>query len=270
MRNKTIRIADIRIMNDYSERKWVYQKILEQMKPHDYLDSFKLNDYGYTRNDLAMTLWRVRNEWEARLISGDKYSVYIFCLSSDGDTLSQWRAYSDDGSGVSIGFKKEILDKLVANSLTFRLEPVEYYNEDMAKKKADDIRSLVQKDIDTADVSIDLVDSFMKYLRSDDYLMKNPAFKEEAEWRLVFLPEDYEEFMVCKYNISSLQYRATKNNIVGFREIDFSQYKDEIIGEIILGPKCKINPHIDLQEFLYCSGFTRGNITVKSSEATYQ
>jgi hypothetical protein len=32
-----------------------------------------------------------------------------FCLSEDGDLLSQWRGYAADASGVSIGFSKEYL-----------------------------------------------------------------------------------------------------------------------------------------------------------------
>lgn len=35
-----------------------------------------------------------------------KIKRYICCFSGDGDLLSQWRAYADDGKGISIGFKK--------------------------------------------------------------------------------------------------------------------------------------------------------------------
>ena len=35
-----------------------------------------------------------------------KIKRYICCFSGDGDLLSQWRAYADDGRGISVGFKK--------------------------------------------------------------------------------------------------------------------------------------------------------------------
>jgi hypothetical protein len=50
-------------------------------------------------------------------------SALGFCLSEDGDVLSQWRGYADNAQGVAIGFasetlqssiKKESRDKFVA------------------------------------------------------------------------------------------------------------------------------------------------------------
>jgi hypothetical protein len=35
-----------------------------------------------------------------------------FCMSEEGDLLSQWRAYADNGAGVSIGFNKDYFEAL--------------------------------------------------------------------------------------------------------------------------------------------------------------
>jgi hypothetical protein len=35
-----------------------------------------------------------------------------FCLSEQGDLLSQWRGYADDAYGISIGFSKPYLEEL--------------------------------------------------------------------------------------------------------------------------------------------------------------
>lgn len=32
-----------------------------------------------------------------------------FCLSADGDLLSQWRGYANDGAGIAIGFSTDYL-----------------------------------------------------------------------------------------------------------------------------------------------------------------
>lgn len=36
-------------------------------------------------------------------------SALGFCLSEDGDVLSQWRGYADNAQGVAIGFEIENL-----------------------------------------------------------------------------------------------------------------------------------------------------------------
>jgi len=42
-----------------------------------------------------------------------KIKRYICCFSGDGDLLSQWRAYADDGKGISIGFKKSQIREML-------------------------------------------------------------------------------------------------------------------------------------------------------------
>src|SRR5262249_7878269 len=37
---------------------------------------------------------------------------FVACFSLDGDSLSQWRAYADDGMGVAIGFSTAELRRL--------------------------------------------------------------------------------------------------------------------------------------------------------------
>jgi len=54
-----------------------------------------------------------------------------FCLSEDGDLLSQWRGYADEASGLSIGFSQDYLEKLALfnkekETSTFTLKKVEY------------------------------------------------------------------------------------------------------------------------------------------------
>ena len=60
-----------------------------------------------------------------------------FCLSEDGDLLSQWRGYASDATGVSIGFSKDYLEQFAEASRGqeksgFSLQRVEY---DLEKQK---------------------------------------------------------------------------------------------------------------------------------------
>lgn len=62
------------------------------------------------------------------------------CFSTDGDLLSQWRGYSDDGAGVAIGFSKKYLesirDKLRQEKKQVFLDKVKY----STKEHEDQIR----------------------------------------------------------------------------------------------------------------------------------
>lgn len=56
----------------------------------------------------------------------DKFHFYVACFSEHGDLLSQWRAYGQDGEGISIGFDCEYLFKCLATQSEMIVRPVEY------------------------------------------------------------------------------------------------------------------------------------------------
>jgi Protein of unknown function (DUF2971) len=45
---------------------------------------------------------------------------YVVCLSKNGDSLSQWRAYGNNGSGISIGFNREKLEAALLGKNSYR------------------------------------------------------------------------------------------------------------------------------------------------------
>lgn len=45
---------------------------------------------------------------------------YVACLSKNGDSLSQWRAYGNNGSGISIGFNRKKLEASLAGNNSYR------------------------------------------------------------------------------------------------------------------------------------------------------
>jgi len=47
-----------------------------------------------------------------KILAYHKDEGFGFSLSLEGDLLSQWRGYAEDGCGVSIGFSKSYLQKL--------------------------------------------------------------------------------------------------------------------------------------------------------------
>ncbi len=137
-----------------------------------------------------------------------------FCLSENGDILSQWRGYAADGMGFSIGFSAEYLNRLSEDSRQddgwgFSLQRVEY---DIKKQKQlvrptyDAIREQIEKGafrfgratlLDTRsedEIAEDERQRKKAYhnlgfrllsLFPELYRTKNPAFREEREWRLI-------------------------------------------------------------------------------------
>lgn len=57
------------------------------------------------------------------------FGKYICCFSKEGDLLSQWRAYANDGKGFSIGFDIKKLDEYISEEKTITLEEVNYIEE---------------------------------------------------------------------------------------------------------------------------------------------
>src|SRR6266700_7276832 len=112
--------------------------------------------------------------------------IFIFCLSTNGDLLSQWRAYGPPGNGYAIGFDAPALDQVIGKRKGMQLAKVSYSPE----QQWDLLNRL---EVAAGQRHRSTVKSNRSYGRSllDIFLdvapiMKDPAFTEESEWRLVW------------------------------------------------------------------------------------
>jgi hypothetical protein len=119
--NRSIWLSALSLSNDTMEGKLV-RDVIAQMAESDGLDQ--------------ATILRLKESVSSleQMIEG-----LGFCLSEEGDLLSQWRVYVDDASRVSIGFSKEYLEKLSKASIDFpkpgfTLQKVEYEYESQKKR----------------------------------------------------------------------------------------------------------------------------------------
>lgn len=212
-----------------------------------------------------------------------------FCLSEWPDTLSQWRGYADDGQGFSIGFTKEYLQNLEKSKEEgesfFHLGKVKYQlveHEATLKPIYDEIKVFIV----AGQLKIPLIESGLinamseeqmksrkdEYLKSIKalwskaievfpfvYMLKNNAFSEEAEWRLVsYLSKDIS---------SSVSFRASGNRLVPYREFKLKPLGIQSIAEIYVGPK-NITPNFVIEKFLAQNGFL--DVKIYRSAATYR
>lgn len=212
-----------------------------------------------------------------------------FCLSEEGDLLSQWRGYADDASGVSIGFSHAYLDWLGEEFKTkgvpsFTLRKAVYelsgqdelveptYNQakifiEKGAYKLSGLRGLLDTRTDE-EVELDRKahESAFRALHmtliglfAQLYLLKAYGFREEREWRLI-------SYFVGR-GADSCDYRATTRSIIPYREYELLESERQPIREIVLGPK-HLTPIHMVEEFLKQSGFE--NVQVRRSEATYR
>ncbi len=211
-----------------------------------------------------------------------------FCLSEKPDLLSQWRGYADDGQGFSIGFSKEYLEKLCKKLTAQDLwvfmakvlyEPEEHqksleptYKEILTLVKSSGLKrpmknKLVPWTKDEMETQNTAHLASMRKLfvnltntMSSRYILKNKAFHEEAEWRIVsHLVRDHDE--------ANVSFRAVGNRLIPYHEIQLGTLEGSSITEVYVGPK-NITPNFVIEKMLKQNGFV--DVVVKRSAASYR
>lgn len=209
-----------------------------------------------------------------------------FCLSEDGDLLSQWRGYADNAAGVSIGFESVELSRLGTVEKGGKLAEVIY---DFAAQKAElaplitRIKKLVadgalrpmagtflapttkEQAEKIHQASNSLWFSFMSAF-PHIFSFKNPAFREEREWRfLSYLVNGDAETSIDIMQFTD--FRAKHDRIVPFQRFAFGESKQPLITKVILGPR-NITPDTIVSGLLKKNGFV--GVEVSRSASTYR
>lgn len=124
--------------------------------------------------------------------------VFVFCMSAEKDSLSQWRAYGPQPGGYAVGFTVELLKK-VAEDHSFDLVKC-IYDSSRARRV---LRRFVRESLERFEAELEDIDctgKTEKELLQDHRAVlfrnlarlapcfKDPAFQEEQEWRLVSQP----------------------------------------------------------------------------------
>ena len=112
----------------------------------------------------------------------ENVNVCVCSFSERDDSLSQWRAYSEEGAGFSLGFSSEKLGRVAANS-DFSLQRCVYCPHDQRteiNKLIDDILAAPRDD--------SILLNFWEPMAMLAPLIKNNSFEDEKEWRLISRP----------------------------------------------------------------------------------
>jgi hypothetical protein len=183
-----------------SKKVWASQILMmnDAMEYKEGLEMYRLMLYNKLNNKFSGQLSAVERsflEHSHSTVGATNSNFYVFSLSTLRDSLSQWRAYAQDG-GFSIGFPAAHL-KTVAATQQFVLAPCIYdhqlkgrilseivnfsLNEFLAQAKntnEDNLEKLKET----------LSSTLMKRVAGVAPFFKHRAFDEESEWRLVSPP----------------------------------------------------------------------------------
>lgn len=152
-----------------------------------------------------------------------KSNLCIGCFCKKGDLLSQWRAYGNDGMGLSVGFDTKILERLCTKEEFHFAQCV--YDE---KDKEDICRSALPKGYNVSeDPDEDEKTNLFLAMAVPSLFLKNTAFSEEQEVRIATPPE------------SSLKKTKLRNRLLIYHEFDLGKDINSIIKEIYIGPAMK-------------------------------
>ena len=98
---KRLRASHAYFLNDSSEIKYAIDRFIQIV-----------NEKAQSVTDQQDSAFLAQvPSWLANMKSNPHY-IFSFSLSEDGNVLSQWRAYTPYGTGVSIGLNKADLERL--------------------------------------------------------------------------------------------------------------------------------------------------------------
>ena len=170
---------------------------------------------------------------------------YVACFCTDGDLLSQWRAYGAGGEGCSMGFNAKVMGVgSMVESGRFSVRRVIYepdLQRSLVKRVIDETlkslariannRSVAELDANT---TLPAYSAFLsEHLREFLFTFKHETFAEENEWRLVY------EFSRDE-NIKDLKFRGAKGFMVPYMELPLNPSKEGApplpLVEVVHGP----------------------------------
>lgn len=242
--------------------------------------------------------------------------TFATCFTRKRDDLNQWRGYSANGTGLCIGFRKQYFEALNLpewNVLTYA--PVDYSPQGAVhcayhylREFSEMMKAFQNNHLTIQDISaLQDENEFLHRLWSYAPMFKKSSFHEEEEERIVFsannsfvdhrrIPakkcvdvrldegrQPYFEMQTKNFSLSELKYRNARSNLQGYYELSFSPISDQIIAEIIIGPKCPLSA-ADVYIFLAANGyhahkqsdgttqyiFKEVDLNIVSSELSYQ
>jgi hypothetical protein len=188
---------------------------------------FRLAEGGFSREEKER--YPTLIEKIQRILKDRPYGqVYATCFSEDDDSLSQWRAYADDGRGVAMGFRFTVPDPLGHVELHKVI-----YDDDKAQR----LLALCKQEILEQDYDTELQKRIAEAVFLDEVItcaakVKNKGFESEREWRLIHHCKHVEDF-----TMGVRAYRESRGLVVPYHSYELKRCS---LKRVVFGPKTNL------------------------------
>jgi Protein of unknown function (DUF2971) len=194
------------------------------------------------------------------------FHIFIFSLSERNSLLSQWRGYTPHGKGVSIGFSTDVINHIV-NRADYKIAKCLYKNAEHQELMC----SLLEKMLTTfnqrlATINISknhptqkyhgFLEEFRGTLLQILAVIKDPAFEEEQEWRIIsqYFPN---------FTVSEIKFREGASMLMPYIQMELPE-QGLLFEKVILGPSD--HPNLSMQALsTFLSNHRICNETVNSN-----
>ncbi|MBH0078691.1 MULTISPECIES: DUF2971 domain-containing protein [unclassified Pseudoalteromonas] len=216
--SRTFRFGDARAMNDYTEIDHNINLLLnlEKQKP-ELMKELNISNEGFNKGIKNIKFFKKHIE---------NHYIHIMSFSKNPDSLSQWRGYADNGTGICFSINLSALRHCLNN--TYRIAGNCVYKQGELNTEAQNLLKLAStfdSDQFEFEARSNFLDNFIAFITTG----KNEAFIDEGEVRLVSFIEKLPPPQDVKF-INSNGF------IKSYLEVSF---RINIIDTIILGPCCK-------------------------------
>jgi len=200
LENKEFWITKLGFMNDASEGSYVHDLASEYLTDHA---STLSADQSIKLTSIARRIGR--KIWNQ--------NAYILSFSMEGDSLSQWRAYTPLG-GYSIGVHKDVVKKYCCENDEVSIVECSYDHRLHKQHVQETICKLLQENnwMDDQEGSSNTESEIRDYIRDVSTKFKHGSFEEEREIRIV-----------VRKGLDSRKVRASNNRIVPFVKMDAAE-----------------------------------------------
>jgi len=170
---------------------------------------------------------------ESGLLQGKRNNFCVFSSCLDHDSLSQWRAYSDDGHGLAIGLDSKGI-KAVCEQNDFYFGECFYSEESKREKMQNIVKGLIKH----RDNKEHFIPFFIISVGLFALFFKNEHFEIEKEVR------------VATHPTITLDIKPRGNSMTPFYRLDIKDKFADLIKEVVIGPCSKSHEMFKVVETL--------------------
>jgi hypothetical protein len=239
--------SEVGYLNDAREFHTAVDMALERLNSElPPLGLFTLSPTHSPRQIAAKNLWHF-----TRKVTAERSRVFVASFCSNGDLLSQWRGYSGESYGISIGFHttqlkqvalrkgfslgKCIYDRIVQKRMISEVtetaikRTLSIYDRKVQKRRISEVtETAIRRALSHDDEHEKAFRDFVASLSRIAVLFKNESFSEEDEWRLSFSADTTDQ--------TDVRFRRGRSTLIPYVTLPFMQKRTSPVDHVYVGP----------------------------------